>query len=273
MIPYFTIPKVDLGPIPIDPFGIFAAAGVLFATWLAAKRTEAQGQDPDILRDWAPWALVGGLVGAHLMHLFAYHPEELREGGIIGLLKVWDGLSSTGGILGALVTGGLYLRWRGERLLDYVNAIALAMAPGWAIARVGCFIVHDHPGRRTTFPLAVAFPPSVYPGGPRHDLGLDDAIALALITGVLWFLASRRAWAKGALLAVLAVLYSTQRFLTDFLRATDLSYRDARYAGLTPGQYVCLGLFAWGVWHLWRSRAWPGQPLRAAAAHAKPPGK
>jgi phosphatidylglycerol:prolipoprotein diacylglycerol transferase len=55
---------------------------------------------------------------------------------------------------------------------------------------------------------------------------------------------------RDRLLAVLALVYGTSRFFLDFLRATDVPYPDARYLGLTPAQYFCFGLWAYGVWRL-----------------------
>src|SRR5204862_179026 len=82
---------------------------------------------------------------------------------------------------------------------------ALAVAPGWMVARLGCFSVHDHPGVLTSFPLAVQFP-----GGARHDLGLYDAIALAAISLVLYAV-DRRGLLRNRLLALLGALYGTSR--------------------------------------------------------------
>jgi phosphatidylglycerol:prolipoprotein diacylglycerol transferase len=118
------------------------------------------------------------------------------------------------------------------------------------VARIGCFFVHDHPGVRTDFPLAVDFPVRMY-GGPRHDLGLYDVFVLGAISLVLYALKTRRP-REGRLMGVLAVLYTVARFLLDFLRASDLSFVDRRYAGLTPAQYVVVGLFGVGVWLLLR---------------------
>jgi phosphatidylglycerol:prolipoprotein diacylglycerol transferase len=109
------------------------------------------------------------------------------------------------------------------------------------VARLGCFSVHDHPGVLTSFPLAVQFP-----GGARHDLGLYDAIVLAAISVVLYAV-DRRGLLRGRLLALLATLYGTCRFLLDFLRARDLAYSDARYFGLTPAQYAAIALVVWGL--------------------------
>jgi phosphatidylglycerol:prolipoprotein diacylglycerol transferase len=109
------------------------------------------------------------------------------------------------------------------------------------VARLGCFSVHDHPGVLTSFPLAVQFP-----GGARHDLGLYDAIALAVISVVL-YVVDRRGVLHDRLLALLALMYGTSRFFLDFLRARDLPYSDARYFGLTPAQYGSIVLVLWGI--------------------------
>jgi phosphatidylglycerol:prolipoprotein diacylglycerol transferase len=132
------------------------------------------------------------------------------------------------------------------------------------VARLGCFAVHDHPGVRTDFPLAVAFP-----GGPRHDLGLYDALWLFALAALLHAL-RRREVLRGGLLPLLALLYAPARFFFDFLRARDLSYVDARYAGLTPAQYACILLAAWGLWGL--ARRAPGSPGAQRPAPAVEPG-
>lgn len=243
MIPYFQFPSLQLGPFTLQSFGVLAALGVSLSAWLLVREATRAGLDPAPMRDAPVWALAGGMIGGHLMHVLLYHPEELRG---LQILKFWDGLSSTGGVLGGTLALMLWFRLHRKRFRDYADAFALAVAPGWAVARLGCFTVHDHPGVLTSFPLAVAFP-----GGARHDLGLYDAILLGAITAVLF--ASRHKLA-GRLLPLLALLYSIGRFLLDFLRARDIAYADARYLGLTPAQYVCIGLFAWGSVQLFKKR-------------------
>src|SRR5690606_19931233 len=171
-----------------------------------------------------------------------------------------DGLSSMGGVLGGLIALLIFFRARGLRVLPWANALALGVAPGWAVARLGCFAAHDHPGVRTDFPLAVAFP-----DGPRHDLGLYEALLLGSIAGVLWLLA-RRPRPEGQLMGVLALAYSIPRFFLDFLRATDLPFSDGRIAGLTPAQYIAVGLTAVGVWLVARARNRPVAGAERAAA-------
>jgi phosphatidylglycerol:prolipoprotein diacylglycerol transferase len=153
--------------------------------------------------------------------------------------------------MGGIAAAALFFHRRRLRFFDYADALAIAVAVGWSIARVGCFVVHDHPGKLTSFPLAVQFP-----DGPRHDLGLYDALLLASIALVL-AVCRRRGWLRGKHMGLLALLYGLGRFALDFLRATDLPYVDRRYLGLTPAQYACGALVAFGIWRLLLTPATP----------------
>ncbi len=244
MIPYIRPPSIDLGFTQVEPFGILTALGLLLGTYFIAKAAKLEGKDPKPVQDFVVWALVGGVIVGHLMHLFLYHPEELDKSPY-QIFRVWDGLSSTGGMIGGTLAVLLFFKWKGMKAREWMDAIALGITPGWAVARMGCFMVHDHPGRPTTFPLAVDFPANVLPGGPRHDLGLYEAIVLLGITALIWTLRSRGVL-KGALLPFTVLIYGVCRFALDFLRATDLRYVDARYFGLTPAQYVALAFVIYG---------------------------
>ena len=250
MIPYFEPPTLHAGPFTLSPFGLLAALGIYTAARITIRQARAQGLDPRPLEEYALWGVGAGVLGGHLVHLLLYHPEELHQG-FWQTLKFWEGLSSFGGLLGGVVAARIFFAVRRVRFNDYGDALALGVAPGWAIARVGCFLIHDHPGVRSHFFLAVHFP-----GGPRHDLGLYDALWLGALALVLWTL-RRRQLLTGRLLALLALLYGVGRFAFDFLRAQDLAYVDARYWGLTPAQYACFLLWAYGLIGLLRR----GEPV------------
>lgn len=257
MIPFFEIPALRLGPLELQPFGLLVAIGIWVGARLAVRRARQEKLDVGVLSRFFTWGVVGGVLGGHLVHLFAYHPEELIADPW-KIVRVWDGLSSFGGLMGGVVASWFFFRREGTSIRPFGDALALGVAPGWGVARIGCFVAHDHPGTLTDFPLAVAFP-----GGARHDLGLYDALLLFALTAVVYALRNREAL-RGRLLAVLGVGYGLGRFGFDFLRATDLPYVDARYFGLTPAQYGCIVLVAWGLWRL--------APLLRAGGGQKTPG-
>jgi phosphatidylglycerol:prolipoprotein diacylglycerol transferase len=233
------LPLLEVGGLALRPSGLLAAAGLLAGLWLARRAARRDGLDPALLARLVTVAAGAGLVGAHLLDLLAYHPGALADPW--ALLRLGDGLSSMGGLLGGAAGAALVMRGRRPGLLEHGDALALGLAPGWALGRVGCALVHDHPGRLTTSPLGVRFP-----DGLRHDLGAYEAVLLALLWLVL--LGLRRAGlARGRLLPTLAAGYGAGRFALDALRATDLPGADPRHLGLTPAQWGCLALAGWGL--------------------------
>ena len=206
-----------------------------------------------MILDFAVVGVLAGVVAGHLVHLFFYHPEELSEP--LRILKFWEGLSSMGGLAGGIVAAVWFFRRRRVRFADYADAFALGMAPGWGVARIGCFTVHDHPGVRTDFFLAVRFP-----DGPRHDLGLYEAILLLSLGALLWVLHRRGAPPRPAA-PLLALVYGVGRFLLDFLRARDVAYADAPPARA----HLRAVLRAWRWW-CGGSPAWCAAPRPGAAA-------
>lgn len=263
VIPYFVPPAIELGPLAIQPFGLLVAIGVLIGASVCTRESVKRKLDPQILADFAMWGVVVGVVVGHWVHLFFYHPEELSKSPF-QILKVWDGLSSMGGLLGGVLAAVVFFRIKGASFRAYADPLALAVSLAWGIARIGCFLAHDHPGAYSNFFLAVDFP-----GGARHDLGLYDAIALLTMHLVLRGLA-KKGLMTHRLLPLLALMYGTTRFFFDFLRATDMQYVDARYFGLTPAQYFCMGLWAYGLYELWRFKQHgpPAMPQVAAASEA-----
>jgi phosphatidylglycerol:prolipoprotein diacylglycerol transferase len=240
VIPWFELPSLSLGPVTIQSFGVLSALGILAAVELGSRADRRLGNDPRVIPDFAIAGVIAGVVLGHLVHLLFYHPEELADPWRI--VKFWEGLSSMGGLLGGILAAVAFFRLRRIPFREHADAFALGVAPGWGIARIGCFTVHDHPGVHTTFPLAVRFA-----DGPRHDLGLYEAIVLLSVGALLWAF-HRRDVLRGRLLPVLALLYGIARFLLDFLRASDVPYADARHVGLTFAQYAAVVLVAWSAW-------------------------
>jgi phosphatidylglycerol:prolipoprotein diacylglycerol transferase len=264
VLPYVELPDLHVLGFTIHPFGIFAAIGVYTGAVLTVRAGRVYGPgDTRSLSEVFTWALVGGLLGAHLLHVLGYHPELLRTQGPKVLFKIWDGVSSMGGVLGGMAGIAAYFWRKGLRIRPYWDALALGTAPGWTVARIGCAVVHDHPGVRSNAWFAVAFP-----DGPRLDMGLVDCVVLAIITCVLYLLARRRR-PEGVLMGVLAISYSVPRFFLDFFRARDLSFVDGRVLGLTPAQWITPVLAAAGAYLLLTAGKVPPEP---APSQSSPPG-
>ena len=252
MIPYFELTAIYLGPIPLYTWGFFVALGILVGLFVAGRRATALGLSKTLVYDLGTYVIVGALVGARLMHSFVYAWSDTIQDPF-ELFRVWHGgFSVTGGFLGALLVGVWYLRRQGVDVWRYADATLFGLPIGLGIGRIGCFLIHDHPGTATDFALAVQYPD----GTSRHDHGLYLAINGFVLAFVFWLM-SRRSWPTGTYLAVFGIWYGVVRFWLDFYRAADTTYW-----GLTPAQYVSAGFVVAGlvgVWYLIRKHGKMGE--------------
>jgi phosphatidylglycerol:prolipoprotein diacylglycerol transferase len=262
MIPWFRFTTFYLGPIPIQVWGLFVSLGMILTLLIIWYRG---GSVRERLLDLALYMIVGGIVGARLFHVTLYqwdfylaHPGEI--------IAIWHGgLSSFGGIAGAVCGFGLYIFYnkhlwpnnakniRQTTWLRFADIISFAALYGWMVGRVGCFMIHDHLGVHSTSWLAINMP-----GGARFDMALMEIFGLVPLALFFIFL-RKKVKPAGWFLLVLFVYYGLLRFVLDFYRAIDIVSSDARYAGLTPAQYFAIVLVFFGVYGLWKIRGANGR--------------
>jgi len=262
MIPFVETPSLPLGPLTLHVFGFAVAVAVLVGFAIARRRFMRFELTPEIGERMATWLLVGGFLGAHLFAVLFYFPGAVADDPWL-LLRVWEPISSFGAMIGGLAGAGLYLRCRASHLdrhqrWAYLDVAAFVFPFSLALGRVGCALVHDHPGGTTGFPLAVSlrseaartFIMNVYVSAGQadllparstwaalgfHDLGLYEMVYLAVVVLPVLVWIDRKRRASGFFLCAFIALYMPVRFGLDFLRLND-----ARYAGLTPAQWVAL---------------------------------
>lgn len=238
MFPYFEQPVLRIGPIAIHAFGALAATAFLAGLWMVVRRAERKGLDGVIA-----WRLVVRMVGlgfiaSHLVYVFFSKPGALLEDPLI-LLKLWQGISSYGGLLGGILAGLWFLKRCGlsvSQMWAYLDQVAFIFPFVWSLGRAGCSLAHDHPGIRAASWLAVR-----YPDGPRYDLGLLEFFYSVLLAG-LFLVLDRRRWPTGFYFALFLLLYGPVRFLLDYLRINEV-----KYFGLTSGQYGSLAAVVVGL--------------------------
>jgi len=255
VLPYLEIPALHVtAGLDVQPYGALVVLAIVAGALVCALDASRVGLSTATVLRALWWSVGVGLLSAHAAELLFYHPMLMRKG-LATWLHIEAGLSSIGGFFGGFVALWLYARSTRTQLPPLADLVSEGLVVGWCFGRLGCTLVHDHPGRLTDFALAVRFP-----DGPRHDLGLYE-LAFTLVVLLPLVLAWRRQRAvPGVLTAVLCVVYGTVRFGLDFLRATDLPDSDPRYRGLTAAQWGCLAMVVVGLALVQRLRS------RAAAA-------
>jgi phosphatidylglycerol:prolipoprotein diacylglycerol transferase len=248
MIPYFEFHAIPLGPISIQVWGLFVALGIVAALALGLRECKRLRLDPDAFLDLGSWILLGAFIGARFAHV-AFYASERYLADPLAILKIWNGgWSSVGGIIGGALAGWIYARRRKLDVIAYADLVAFVLPLGYGIGRIGCFLIHDHPGTLSHSFLAVQ-----YPGGSRLDHGLLLSLTGFAIFGFFLWL-RRRSGPAPAFAGWFLLVYGSVRFGLDFYRAADLAGADARYAGLTPAQYACFMFVLIGAAALARRR-------------------
>ncbi|HEU4560670.1 MAG TPA: prolipoprotein diacylglyceryl transferase [Longimicrobium sp.] len=250
-----------IGGFTVTSFGVLIALSFVVAGWIMAKELRRKGQDPEHAWDLAGWAAIFGILGAKLYYLIlnwqltAANPREMifsRSG------LVWYG----GFILAALA-----ILWRLSRLklpiLTFADAVGPALALGYAVGRVGCFLVGDDYGGPTRQPWGVAFPQGAPPStaGNLREFGVNvpasipDTQVMAvhptqlyetgmslIIFAILWKL-RHRFTVPGTIWFTWLALAGVERFIVEIFRAKD----DRFLGGLTVAQIISLLITTIGI--------------------------
>ncbi|TPV95949.1 MAG: prolipoprotein diacylglyceryl transferase [Myxococcales bacterium FL481] len=253
-LPYVQIPSLPLdlpglGALEISIFGVLVATGVVVGHRLAMRHARMVGLDERAADKLVVTVAAIGFVAAHWVSVVFYFPERIAADPWV-LLRLNDGIASTGGFAGGLLAFvGLTRRsWAHTNPGKQADMIAAGLLAGFTIGRIGCSLVHDHPGILASEDHWLAVGP--WPDGTyRWDLGLLELLGLLPICAYVYTRETRLAARPGELTLTIAVLYVALRFPLDFLRTADL-----RYAGLTPAQIVCLALLGCTGWYAIRRR-------------------
>lgn len=237
------LPTFHLGPVAVPTQGALAIAGLVVGhlAFVRAVRLRA-GLAPMHAETLAILLTASAILGGHLLGGW------LTGAGLD--LRVASHQSSLGAVLGGSVALGLAVWRRGWDVRRLLDAATWAFCAGWPIVRLGCALVHDHPGRRSIGWLA-----AVMPDGPRLDVGAVEAL-LAVPLCALAFLWGRQDLPRGVLAARLLGLAAAARMTVELLRI-DLLEDLARPAPLLTA-LACL--VAWLLSAAWSPVRVPGRP-------------
>ena len=185
---------IDSGSFVLSWHGFLSFVAVIVAVLLTARLAPRHGISTDDVYAVATWGILGGVIGARLLHVideadfYWDNPEKI--------IQVWNGgIAVWGGVLGGLAGAWIYASRAGivrGRLAD-VTAPGLLLA--MAIGRIGDIINGEHLADATDLPWAFVWtnPSSVSfqvhgLNGSHPAVVYEAMLDLAIVALALWVL-------------------------------------------------------------------------------------
>lgn len=255
-----------IGPIQIPSYGFMLMVAFVVNYFLLHRELKRRGKDPQLAADIIFWGALGGIVGSKIYFAIErgtgweniqalgdllaglFTLNGARAGQALAVLGT--GLVFFGGFLGGLIAITVLLKRRGESWLLIADAVAPLLILGYAIGRIGCFLVGDDYGVACDLPWAMTFPKGIPPTTtPVHPTQLYEMAAGLIIFAVLWKL-RKKTKPDGVLFSIYLVLAGLERFLIEFIRMnTEYLF------GLTGAQIISIILIAIGTFGIFRLRS------------------
>ena len=230
-------PELDVGPVELQTFGLALALAFIACGTLVARRLTELGRSPDWAYEALFAAVAGGLIGARVDYLI--QNRERVSDDLLGAIFSGSGLVFFGGLAGGALGVALWARWRGFLGVALADAVAPALALGYAIGRVGCQVSGDGDyGVASDLPWAMAYPDGSVPTTEQvHPTPIYETLAIGLAALALWRIRDRVR--PGMLIALYLLIAGVERLLVEFIRRNE-----AVLAGLTVAQLVSVAMIA-----------------------------
>lgn len=241
MIPYIESHTFSIGFLTFQTWGTLVALGFALGTYVAWRRAKTKGLDQNHILDLAFWIFIGAFVGARLFHVLFYDPAHYLQYPLDAINPFQPGFAIFGGFIGSVIASVIYVRHKSLNWMAYADTLVWGLPWGCGVGRIGCFLIHDHPGTLSNSLLAIKYPD----GQSRHDLGLYLSL-IGFATGLLFIWFNRKQRRPGFWVGSYMIIEGLMRFSLDFLRIVDV-----RYFGLTPTQYLAVPMLIAGGWLVW----------------------
>ncbi|WP_426626331.1 prolipoprotein diacylglyceryl transferase [Leifsonia sp. McL0607] len=174
-------PGPEWQQIPIDIFGlhwriqtyaIMILIGIVVAALWTSRRLTKRGAEPGVILDILLWAVVLGIIGARLYHVFTHPSDYFYPGANLwNVFAIWEGGNA---IFGSLIGGavGIWIACRisGLRFWSVADALAPALLLAQAIGRLGNYFNQELFGLPTNLPWGL----QIDAGNKAIPVGLPD---------------------------------------------------------------------------------------------------
>ncbi len=271
----------QLGPIAVRWYGLCWLLGFACAYLLVRRLYREQKIKDELFDPLFIYCFMGILLGARLGHCIFYEPDYFLTS-VRGIIEMflpirfvdgninyagnwlfqltggaaafvgYEGLASHGGTLGLMIALWLYVKKTKLSLWRVLDNIAIATGSMACFIRLGNLMNSEIIGKVTDVPWAFIF--ERVDQMPRHPGQLYEAIAYAILFGILWYLHKRMpekigtGWYFGFCLAYIF----TFRFFIEYTKEVQEAFEAS--LPLDMGQILSIPFVILGVWCMVRAR-------------------
>ena len=221
----FTVNTVafSIGGFSVYWYGIIIAVGFLLALVYASYSCKKMNIDVNRLFDVVIVGLIAGVVFARLFYVVFYPGDKYRENPM-EIFQIHDGgLAIYGGLIGAVVFGGLMAKIRKMKVAAVLDIASLGFLIGQGIGRWGNFINQEAFGSATDLPWGMhSDNTALVVDGNVHPCFLYESLLCLLGFVLLHFFTRKLRRYDGQTFLLYIVWYGACRFFIEGLRTDSL---------------------------------------------------
>ena len=216
--------------------------------WILAKNYLVKNDE--ILKkfdDYVTFLIIGIILGGRLGYVIFYNLDYYKNN-ILEIFFIWQGgMSFHGGLLGVILASIWFAKKNNQDPYLYLDVVSIVAPIGIFFGRVANFINSELYGIETSLPWGVKFikVDDLY----RHPSQLYEAFFEGIILFVILMYLRKKFLMRspGFISGMFLLIYSTFRFLIEFLRAPDeqLGYI---LLNLSMGQIISLIFLVIGIY-------------------------
>ena len=248
--------------------GLLSFAAVVAAIWIVGRAAIKGKLDQDMVYNTAIFGIIGGIIGARLVHVFDNWDVYGSDPGRI--IAIWNGgIGLWGGILGGWMGGAVYAYFKKAPVGKLMDIAAPAMFVGQSIGRIGDIINGEHMSRALDAGWGWYYTHPASPGrfGAERIYGDPErAVHPTVVYEIIWnmiglVLITRlkgKLQPAGAIWMVYLTWYSIGRFGIQFLRLDDV-----KFWGLQEAHLIAIMVLAFTIPYMIMRVRWADEDIGA----------
>ena len=236
--------------LAIYSFGLMLVVAFYSCYFFLNYDLKLLGYEEKLSSDIIFWAAVGGILGAKIYYLLENIDRVVNSYNPLNMIFSGAGLVFLGGLMGSTICVSFILKKNKVPWLTFANIIGPLIFLGYAIGRLGCFLVGDDYGIPSSLPWAISFPNGIPPTTTNtfsdlypwidisaydpgvitvHPTQLYEAIICFILFLILW--KNRKSTKiKDILFFLYLFLAGVERFFIEFIR-TNQKYVFELFSG------------------------------------------